>query len=247
LSPARPGPQRARFWLGGAGKRWVRKLKEILSSLPKARAQRSEAQNKTSIAERPNNPRHRKDPVNYLPMHALNAGLVAAFPTAVREHVLAALETFPEPEHPAAGGFSVKVAGELVTIPYRLYHSPGQIKAEPLTDLEKEIVDCLLTRHHDGFVRQQYLQRIIRSGNPWVPPFVVQLLGEYSIEIIGVIYEHLGKLNGSVYREFLQANPEFFTQTAQRVESYWNRYHRRHPREEYVGFKVLEFFKSLVG
>jgi hypothetical protein len=180
-------------------------------------------------------------------MHALNAGLVAAFPASLREHVLAALETFPEPEHPSAEGFSVKVAGEMITIPYRLYHSPSQIKTEHLADLEKEIVDCLLTRHHDGFVRQHHLERIIRSGNPWVPPFVVQLVGEYAIEIIDVIHEHLNLLDRPLYREFLQANPEFFTQTTQRVESYWDRYHRRHPREEYVGFKVLEFFKSLVG
>jgi hypothetical protein len=48
-----------------------------------------------------------------------------------------------------------------------------------------------------------------------------------------------------LYREFLQANPEFFTQTGQRVLSYWDRYHRVHPRDEYGGFKVLEFFKSL--
>jgi len=203
-----------------------------------ARSRRRSAQNKARFC---------KDPVNYLPMHALNAGLVAAFPTALREHVLAALEAFPEPEHPAAEGFSVKVDGELVTIPYRLYHSPSQIKTEHLTDLEKEIVDCLLTRHHDGFVREQHLERIIRSGNPWVPPFVVQLLGEYAIEIIGVIHEHLSSLDRLLYREFLQANPEFFTQTAQRVESYWDRYHRFHPRDEYVGFKVLEFFKSLVS
>jgi len=40
----------------------------------------------------------------------------------------------------------------------------------------------------NGFVRQQHLERIIRSGNPWVPPFVFQLVGEYAIEIIGVIH-----------------------------------------------------------
>lgn len=180
-------------------------------------------------------------------MHALNAGLVAAFPTTLRTHVLAALEAFPEPDQPAAREFSVKVAGELVIIPYRLYHSPGQIKTEHFADLETEIVDCLLTRQHDGFVRQQHLQRIIRSGNPWVPPFVFQLLGEYSIQIIGVIHHHLNSLDQAVYREFLQDNPEFFTQTAQRVESYWDRYHRVHSKDEYVGFRALKFFKSLVG
>jgi hypothetical protein len=180
-------------------------------------------------------------------MHALNAGLVAVFPTFLREHVFAALEFFPEPEHPAAEGFSVKVAGELVRIPYRLYHSPGQIKTEHLKDLEKEIVDCLLTRHHDGFVRQQHLERIIRSENPWIPPFVIQLLGEYSIEVIGVIDANLSSLDNALYREFLQTNPGFLARTAQRVTSYWDCYYRVHPKEEYVGFKVLKFFKSLVG
>jgi hypothetical protein len=178
-------------------------------------------------------------------MHALNAGLVAAFPTALREHVLLALEAFPEPERPAAENFSVKVRGELVTIPYRLYHSPSQIQTGHLSGLENELVDCLLTRHHDGLVRQQRLERIICSGNPWVPPFVVQLLGEYGIEIIGVIHDNLGALDHSLYREFLQANPELFTRTAQRVESYWDRYYRVHHRDEYVGFNVLEFFRNL--
>jgi hypothetical protein len=180
-------------------------------------------------------------------MHALNAGLVDAFPLTVREHALVVAEAFPEPDLPAAGKFSVKVHGEAVTIPYRLYHSPSQIMTEHLTDLEKELVDCLLTRHHDGFVRQQHLERIIRSGNPWIPPFVIQLLGEYSIEIIGVIDANLSSLDNALYREFLQTNPGFLARTAQRVTSYWDCYYRVHPKEEYVGFKVLKFFKSLVG
>src|SRR6185312_1590283 len=98
-------------------------------------------------------------------MHALNAGLVDAFPLTMREHAHMVAEAFPEPDHPAAGKFSVQVCGEAVTIPYRLYHSPSQIMTEHLTDLEKELVDCLLTRHHDGFVRQRHLEQIIRSGN----------------------------------------------------------------------------------
>jgi hypothetical protein len=177
-------------------------------------------------------------------MHELNAGLVAAFPTALRKHVLAALEIFPEPDLPAAGEFSVIVHGELVTIPYRLYHPPSQIKTDHLTDLEKEIVDCLLTRHHDGFVRQQHLERIICSGNPWVPPFVIQLLGEYVTEIIGVIHDNLSVLDHSLYREFLKANPKFFARTARRVASYWDRYYRLYSKDGYAGFRVLDFFRS---
>jgi hypothetical protein len=157
------------------------------------------------------------------------------------------LEAFPEPGQPAAREFSVKVVGEVVTIPYRLYHSPGQIQTERLIHLKKEIVDCLLMRHHDDFAHQQHLERSSAQVNPWVPPFVVQLLGEYSIEIIGVIDEHLTSLDCPLYRAFLQANPEFFTQTAQRVVSYWDRYHRVHPKGGSVGSKVLKFFKGLIG
>jgi hypothetical protein len=180
-------------------------------------------------------------------MHALNAGLVDAFPLTVREHARMVAEAFHEPVRPLAHKFSVKVSGEAVTIPYRLYHSPSQIITEHLTDLEKELADCLLTRHHDGFVRQQHLERIIRSGNPWIPPFVIQLLGEYAIEIIAVIADNRSALDNAAYREFLQANPRFLARTAQRVASYWDCYYRGHKKDEYAGFQVLEFFKSLVG
>jgi hypothetical protein len=178
-------------------------------------------------------------------MRALNTGLVDAFPPTMREHALVVAEAFPEPEHPAAGKFSVQVCGEAVTIPYRLYHSPSQIKTEHLTDLEKELVDCLLTRHHDGFVRQQHLEQIVRSGNPWVPPFVIQLLGEYSIEIIGIIDANLSSLDDALYRDFLQTNPKFLARTAERVASYWDRYYRVHKKDEYAGFRVLNFFRSM--
>jgi hypothetical protein len=178
-------------------------------------------------------------------MHALNADLVDAFPSTLRKHALVVAEAFPEPDHPLAHKFSVKVSGEAVTIPYRLYHSPGQIKTQHLTDLEKELVDCLLTRHHDGFVRQRYLERIIRSGNPWIPPFVIQLLGEYSIEVIGVIDANLSALDNAAYREFLQTNPGFLARTAQRVASYWDCYYRVHKKDEYAGFRVLNFFRSM--
>ncbi len=180
-------------------------------------------------------------------MLAFNAGLATAFPVALRGHALAALEVFPEPTVPSIAKFFVKVAGEVVAIPYRLYCDPSKIVAAHLMDLEKEIVHCLLTRHNDGFVRQHHLARIVCSRNAWVPPFVIQLLGEYVIEITGVIHDNLSALDRSCYKEFIRANPEFLTQIAQRVASYWDCYYRVQKKEEYVGFKVLEFFKALVG
>jgi len=178
-------------------------------------------------------------------MHAINKGLEAAFPAEMREHALTALETFPEPEHPPWDKFSVKVSGQTVVIPYRLYHSPTLISSEHLTDLQSNLVDCLLTRHHNGFIRQQHLARIIHSRHLWVPPFVVQLLGEYVVEVIAVIFDNLNDLDRSLYRSFLLENPDFLAQTSQRVSSYWHCYYRDQNRKDYAGFKVLEYFKSL--
>ncbi len=70
-----------------------------------------------------------------------------------------------------------------------------------LSSLQKELVDCLLTRHHNGYDRQSHLERIINSPNIWIPPFVVQLVGEYVIEILQIIDNNLRSLNTPAYAQ----------------------------------------------
>ena len=132
-------------------------------------------------------------------------------------------------------------------MPYRIYHNPALIDTAPLTSLQRELVDCLLTRHNDGLVRQEHLTRIICSNHVWIPPFVVQLAGEYVIEILHVIHDNLKNLDASIYKQFLEMNREFLSLTEQRVASYWNCYYGNYRRDEYVGFKLVDFFKSLVA
>jgi hypothetical protein len=75
--------------------------------------------------------------------------------------------------------------------------------------------------------------------------FVIQLAGEYVVEILNVIYNSLPALDTPIYREFLHNNPTFLGLTGQRIASYWDCYYRGHRQQEYVGFKILEFFRSL--
>jgi hypothetical protein len=179
-------------------------------------------------------------------MHPSNSELVHAFPAGLRNDALLALSALPE--NPRLwNSFSVRVAGEVVALPYRIYHDPTLIDTASLTSLHGEMIDCLLTRHNDGFVRQDRLTRIISSGHSWTPPFVLQLVGEYVIEILRVIHQNLGKLNTSTYEQFLRMNPEFLARTEQRVISYWDCYYRNYRADEYVGFQVLQFFKDLVA
>src|ERR1700690_3081518 len=113
-------------------------------------------------------------------MNRSNSDLGNAFPTAVRPEALIALAKFPTFRGRIySETFPVRVAGEVVSIPVRVYHDPALIEALALSGLQKELVDCLLTRHHNGFVRQEHLERIICSENIWIPAFVIPLVGEY--------------------------------------------------------------------
>ena len=174
-----------------------------------------------------------------------NSDLEHAFPSNVRNDVLVALSALPDNPH-GVGSFTAQVNGEAVSIPYRVYHDTTLIHVDKLSSLQIHLIDCVLTRHNDGILRQKHLVRMVTSGNPWVPPFVVQLVGEYVVEIIQVIAANLSNLNVSLYARFLRANPDFLALTEQRVTSYWDCYHRSTNRGEYVGFRVLDFFKGLV-
>jgi hypothetical protein len=102
-----------------------------------------------------------------------------------------------------------------------------------------------LTRHNEGFVRERHLKKIIGANQEWVPPFVVQLVGEYVIEILDVIWNNIHNLDAQLYKDFLADNPTLLARTKQRVVSYWDCYHRDQTRDNYVGFRITEFFDSL--
>ncbi|HEY3458220.1 MAG TPA: hypothetical protein VGK64_26805 [Bryobacteraceae bacterium] len=154
-----------------------------------------------------------------------NADLAQAFPVSLRDAALRVASALPQPSWNTET-FSVRVAGEAVLIPYRIYHDPALVDLARLTPLQVELLDCLLTRHHSGFVREKHLMKILCFNHEWIPPFVVQLVGEYVIEILHVIRKNLHNLDPQLYRRFLTGNPAFFTLVKQRVTSYWDCYHR---------------------
>jgi hypothetical protein len=170
--------------------------------------------------------------------------LASAFPAVLRQDALKAFGALPT-VRALGNSFSVRVGDESVTIPYRVHFDLPLIRLLFLTSAQRELVDCLLTRHSDGFVRQRHLGRILGLSSKWIPPFVVQLAGEYVVEILRTIDQGLPLLDSSVYREFVRRNPVFLDLTEQRITSYWDCYYRDEGREEYVGFKILRFLRSL--
>jgi hypothetical protein len=179
-------------------------------------------------------------------MTSANSDLVKAFPATVQSDAVVLSSVLPLPEL-TSYTFSVFVSGEAVQIPYRIYHDPESIDRTRLTDSQVQLLDCLLTRHHSGVVRERHLKKILRSNYEWVPPFVIQLAGEYVVEILCVIRDGLQDFDRDLYRAFLTANPAFFALMKQRVVSYWNCYHTHISKNDYAGFQIIGFLDNLVG
>ncbi|MFH9478700.1 hypothetical protein ACH4L7_33420 [Streptomyces anulatus] len=181
--------------------------------------------------------------------------LVAAFPTRLAGDVQSVLEVMPEARLAPMMPFEVEVQGEIVAIPYRLYNEEPCADIErPLFGTQQMILHCLYSRHHDGRVRQRHLEQIAASGEPWVVPFVVQLAGEYVLEIIELIDRGLpglavpGSTQRRLYGEFIARNPAFFARTERRVVSYWSCYYRWKYGAfgTYPGCVLLEAFRAAV-
>ena len=65
------------------------------------------------------------------------------------------------------------------------------------------------------------------------------------LRLLQVIHENLTYLDTSVYAEFLRSNPEFLDLTEQRVLSYWDCCYHSIKKQEYPGFLILDYFKSI--
>jgi hypothetical protein len=90
-----------------------------------------------------------------------NQDLLRAFPSSVRDDVLAVVSVLPENPH-GVGHFEVQVNRETIEIPNRVYHNPALIDVSKLSSLQQHFVNCILTRHRDGHVRQNTRKGIAR-------------------------------------------------------------------------------------
>jgi hypothetical protein len=175
----------------------------------------------------------------------INRRLCQAFPAKLAADVAAVISIMPEAEHEPTDTSvgPVCVMGELLQIPYRIYHpEPEDSAMALLTQAQRDIVACLYTRHHDGHVRQRHLSKMIHLPTEWAPPFVLQLLGEYVGEIHLDIEANISRLEQPSYVAFACDNPKFIELTCQRIVSYWDCYFRRRnvKLQDHTAFHALE-------
>ena len=125
------------------------------------------------------------------------------------------------------------VNGGPVVVPQRIYNpEPSPHVVAGLSHVEAVVAAAIYSRHDDGFVRQRQLGTLLEADEPWTAPFIVQLLGEYVIEICRDI-ERFARTEfpgRPAMREnlsaFFRENTCFTALTRQRAISYWSCYYR---------------------
>ncbi len=166
----------------------------------------------------------------------------AVFPAALQPAASALLRLLPA-VHPAPlrQGFSVLVHGEALSPPLRIYCSEGALDSAiaASTGDARTLALCFGTRHCYGQVREACVRQLLPMDRPWVVPFVVQMLGEYVVEIVQAIAVDLSETDPVRFANFVSENAPFMATTRRRATSYWACYYRNR-------FSSLRDFPSIV-
>ncbi|WP_314103367.1 hypothetical protein [uncultured Stenotrophomonas sp.] len=144
----------------------------------------------------------------------------------------------------------VLVQGMPIRFPYRVYYAREDLRdACGVPGVTGRIALCLGTRHNDGYVREECMRALLLADEPWVVPFVLQLLGEYVLEIVTCIDSALSEQPPARYVSFAQENPLYMQRLGQQATSYWNEYYRRtyRRRDEYPALRLLGRLSRLSG
>ncbi len=122
------------------------------------------------------------------------------------------------------------------------FQEPSPELENGLTETQKHIINCIYTRHHNGYVREKRLQKLIGIDHEWILIYKLQLLGEYVIEILFELDKHITNENIHLYKQLTLNNRKYWVQTKSRIISYWNEYYR-YPSyknvKDYIGYKIM--------
>jgi hypothetical protein len=166
-----------------------------------------------------------------------------AFPSRLRPALRDAVAYVTVKEwHPPSHAFTVNVEGEALCKPYRVYYDPDLLRRQ-LRELQaaaRLILLCLGTRHYDRYLRQECLRELVKYEAPWLTPYVLQLAGEYVVEIVEDVAIAIGEHSPATLRAFAAENSAYLATLGRRMTSYWS-FHRHAytDRHSYPGAKVL--------
>ncbi|WP_459195684.1 hypothetical protein [Wukongibacter baidiensis] len=143
---------------------------------------------------------------------------------------------------------AININNKTMDLPYRIYyHELAYEEIKDLTDIQIRILYCLFTRHNNGYIRQKYLNKLLKLGDLklWEIAYIISLCGEYVIEIIDDIHANWNLINIEKLTEFIYNNSEYIITIEGRIASYWGEYYMYINKKDYSGFKIQKRLKKL--
>ncbi|MBN8421554.1 MAG: hypothetical protein J0L73_21745 [Verrucomicrobia bacterium] len=171
----------------------------------------------------------------------------AAFPHSLADDVLEVMKVIPATDSEPHGDAAFKVyidSGEL-KIPYRVYFPEVYSwQHKDLTNTQKAILAAIFTRHHSGYQREIWADKLTLHPSEWSTPFIAALFGDYVEEILAVLESKLGDNWGSLIQELAVRNPKWRRPLNHQILNYWAIYYRQKTPflTDYPGYKLAERF-----
>ncbi|MBQ5949244.1 hypothetical protein [Massilia sp. ST3] len=87
--------------------------------------------------------------------------------------------------------------------------------------------------------------RVTRAGSL---PYILQLAGEYVVEIVDDIARAIASRDAAPLAAFVRENPDYMATLERRIMSYWSCHHRHaYPeRPDYPGFRLAACLRRLM-
>ena len=145
---------------------------------------------------------------------------------------------------------TINLNDEKINLPSRIYYLElTDSELVQFTEMQQRLVWCYYISHHNGYVRQKYLLKILESGEilEHEIPYIVSEIGSYVYEIIEDIYRHFDLLIESGLEKFVENNIKYARTTWGRLASYWGEYYGSIPKREYCGFKIQRYFNQVLN
>jgi hypothetical protein len=173
--------------------------------------------------------------------------ILSSFPNYLKNDVEILLDILPIENNNDLPNISddktVILDSEVIKIPYRIHFDlPNESQENKLTTCQKDILNCIYLRHHNGFIRHDRLNKLANCHDYWVTPFKIQLLGEYIVEILLTLEKHFNEKTILNFNKFIKENPKYWETTKRRVVSYWNEYYRESKKsifKNYIGSRII--------
>ena len=141
----------------------------------------------------------------------------------------------------------VMIDSEKINTKTRIYFDEPDIKEEEkLNTMQKTILDCIYAYHHNGYIREKRVKKLLKSNHYFVIPFLLTNVAEYVIEILSIINKGINTDNIKLFKRFIQENPNYWRVSKDRIVSYWNEFYRRE-FPCFDGYIGSDFIKKIEG